>query len=208
MKLFGGKDSARPSGRGDAQDSGAELQPSHRLTLELKRAATLAEMLARSRASQTVEIADLLAGMYICNWDRVSRYWDENRHQEVEDFLRRMCQISPQRWHAWIEHYDRLRREEENPGRNLFGLLKKKTAEEKPLQPSAALASALKQAEQIAPSYDRTTERSIPVLTTECVLLAIVRNLSSEISRKFIATGLDVAKLEEDVLRPRRPPRA
>jgi hypothetical protein len=208
MKLFGGKDSARPFGRGDAQDSGGELQPSHRLTLELKRAETFAEMLARSRASQTVEIADLLAGMYICSWDRVSRYWDEHRHEEVEDFLRRICQISPQRWHAWIEHYDRLRREEENPGWNLFGLLKKDKSAEKPLQHSAALATALKQAEQIAPSYDRTADRSIPVLTTECVLLAVVRNLSSEISRKFIATGLDVAKLEEDVLRPRRPPRA
>jgi len=208
MKLFGGKDSTRPSGRGDAQDSSAEPQASHRLTLELKRAETFATMLARSRASQAIEVADLLAGMYICNWDRISHYWDESRHDEVEDLLRRICQISPQRWHSWIEHYDHQHREEENPSWHVFGFLKRQKTAEKPLQPSAALATALKQAEQIAPSYDRTADRSIPILTTECVLLSIVRNLGSEVSRKLVATGLDVARLEKDVLLPRRPPRA
>jgi len=208
MKLFGGKDSARPSGRGDARDSNGEPQASHRLTLELKRAETFATMLARSRASQAIEVADLLAGMYICNWDRISHYWDESRHDEVEDLLRRICQISPQRWHSWIEHYDHQHREEENPSWHLFGFLKRQKTAEKPLRPSAALATALKQAEQIAPSYDRTADRSIPILTTECVLLSIVRNLGSEVSRKLLATGLDVARLEKDVLLPRRPPRA
>ena len=208
MKLFGGKDSARRPGRGDARDSSGEPQASHRLTLELKRAETLATMLASSRASQAIEVADLLAGMYICNWDRISHYWDESRHDEVEDVLRRVCQISPQRWHSWIEHYDHQRREEENPSWHVFGFLKRQKTAEKPLQPSAALATALKQAEQIAPSYDRTADRSIPILTTECVLLSIVRNLGSEVSRKLVATGLDVARLEKDVLLPRRPPRA
>ena len=193
-----------------ARRDGGESAPSqsHRLTLELKRAETLATMLASSRASQAIEVADLLAGMYICNWDRISRYWDESRHDEVEDLLRRICQISPQRWHSWIEHYDHQHREEENPSWHVFGFLKRQKTAEKPLQPSAALATALKQAEQIAPSYDRTADRSIPILTTECVLLSIVRNLGSEVSRKLVATGLDVARLEKDVLLPRHPPRA
>jgi hypothetical protein len=195
---------------GSAAHRGGDSIPSesHRLTLELKRAETFATMLARSRASQAIEAADLLAGMYICNWDRISHYWDESRHDEVEDVLRRVCQISPQRWHSWIEHYDHQRREEENPSWHVFGFLKRQKTAEKPLQPSAALATALKQAEQIAPSYDRTADRSIPILTTECVLLSIVRNLGSEVSRKLLATGLDVARLEKDVLLPRRPPRA
>ena len=71
-----------------------------------------------------------------------------------------------------------------------------------------ATAPLLKQAEQLAPAYDRTSDRSIPILTTECVLLCIVRNLRSEISRKLVATGLDIAQLEKDVLLPRHPPRA
>jgi hypothetical protein len=39
------------------------------------------------------------------------------------------------------------------------------------------------------------------------VLLCIVRNLGSEISRKLALSGLDVAKLEKEVLIPRRRPR-
>lgn len=208
MKLFGGKDSARPSGRGDAQGSNGELSASHRLTLELKRAETFATMLARSRASQVIEVSDLLAGMYICNWDRISQYWDEHSQEEVEDLLRRICQISPQRWHSWIELYDRQRRDEERPRWKFLENFKKEKPADRQLQTSAALATVLKQAEQIAPSYDRTGDRSIPILTTECVLLCIVRNLGSEVSRKLIATGLDIARLEKDVLLPRRPPRA
>jgi hypothetical protein len=208
MKLFGGKDSARPSGRGDAQDSNGEPSASHRLTLELKRAETFATMLARSRASQVIEVSDLLAGMYICNWDRISQYWDEHNQEEVEDLLRRICEISPQRWHSWIELYDRQRHEEERPGWQLLAHFKKEKPAERPLQTSAALATVLKQAEQIAPAYDRTADRSIPILATECVLLCIVRNLGSEVSRKLVATGLDIARLEKDVLLPRRPPRA
>jgi len=208
MKLFGDKDSARWSGRGNAQDSNGEPQASHRLTLELKRAETFATMLARSRASQFVEVADLLAGMYICNWDRISKYWDEHNQDEIENLLHRICQISPQRWHSWIEIYDRQRREDENPSWNFLRRLRKDKPAEKPLQSSAALATVLTQAEQIAPAYDRTGDRSLPILTTECVLLCIVRNLSSEVSRKLVATGLDIAHLEKDVLLPRRPPRA
>lgn len=207
MKLFGGKDSTRSSGRGDAQDSNGGQPAPHRLTLELKRAETFATMLARSRASQAIEIPDLLAGMYICNWDRISRYWDEQKQEEVEDLLRRICEISPQRWHSWIELYDRQHRNSERSGWQLLGLFKKQAPTEKPLQPSAALATVLKQAEQVAPSYDRAGDRSIPILNSECVLLCIVRNLSSEISRKLLATGLDIARLERDVLLPRRPPR-
>jgi len=208
MKLFGGKDSARPSGRGDAPDSGGAQPASHHLTLELKRAETFAAMAARSRASSTIEVADLLAGMYVCNWDRISKYWEENRQDEVEDVLRRICQISPQRWHTWIEQYDRHHHEE---GKTRWPFLARSTKEKEdqgPAQPSASLAALLKQAEQLAPAYDRTSDRSIPILTTECVLLCIMRNLRSEISRKLVATGLDIARLEKDVLLPRRPPRA
>jgi len=208
MKLFGGKESARPSGRGDAAKTGGEPPAAHRLTLELKRAETFATMLARSRSGQAIEISDLLAGMYICNWDRIEQYWGESKRDEVEDLLRRVCQISPQRWHSWIEVYDRQRHAGEGSRWNPLRQFKRKAGDEKPLQPSAALATVLAQAEEIAPAYDRSGGRSVPVLTTECVLLSIVRNLNSEISRRLVASGLDVKHLEKDALLPRHPPRA
>ena len=44
----------------------------HRLTKDLSRAETLATMLAQSRAARVIEVADLLAAMYIYDWERLS----------------------------------------------------------------------------------------------------------------------------------------
>ncbi|HKV05657.1 MAG TPA: hypothetical protein VJO53_11185 [Candidatus Acidoferrales bacterium] len=209
MNLFGRKGAAGGHFRaGQADGNGDSPSVSHRLTLDLTRAETFATMLARSRASSVVEITDLLAGMYICNWDRLSRYWEEHDREEVESMLRGICRISPQRWHSWMEFYE-CERGESGGGRGWHWLRRQKPEQpgEKPLQPSSALADVLKQAEGIAPSRDRFEDRTIPILTSECVLLCIFRNYGSEVSRRLAETGLDAKKLERDALFPRRSPR-
>ena len=208
MKPFSGKNSTRSQGRSRTQNRNGEPLPSHRLTLELQRVEKLAAMLAHSRSSHTIEISDYLAGMYICNWEHLCEYWADHNREAVEGLLRSMCSISPQRWHSWIELYDRQRREDTAHGWHLFRRWKKKNVAHPLPRPSAALLAVLKQAEQLAPSYDRTEERSIPILNTECVLLSIVRNLGSEISRKLALSGLDIVRLEREVLLPRRRPRS
>jgi hypothetical protein len=207
MKLFGRKNDATSGDRRKQADgNGNSVRAPHRLTLDLTRAKKLAAMLAKSRASNVVEVADLLAGMYICDWDRLSKYWEAKNHEEVEIFLQRICQISPQRWHSWIQFYDRERHKEEGlRGWRLLSRLKKQPRE-KPLRQSTALGAVLRQAEQIAPFRDTSEGRSIPILTSECVLLCIARAYGSEISRKMAATGLDAARLEKDVLFPKRAP--
>jgi hypothetical protein len=179
----------------------------HRVTLELARAETFAAMLAKSRKSQVIEVSDLLAGMYICNWDRLSLYWFEEDREEIETFLRGVCRISPERWHSWIEIYDGLRHNDER-WRALRPLekLKKSAAPESSLRPSGALAAVFQHAEQIAPSRDSVGGRNIPILTSECVLLCIVRSFGSEVTRKLAGTGLDAGRLERDALFPRRAP--
>jgi hypothetical protein len=211
MKLFGRQGGGAASNdRGQRASGNGHALPAHRLTLNLTQAESFAHMLAKSRASRTVEVADLLAGMYICDWDRLSQYWEDDRQDEIEEFLQRICQMSPQRWHAWIEFYDAELRKEEQLSRTWqpFRRLRKQRPAEPPLHRSDALAAVLKQAEQITPFYDRTPERSIPILTSECVLLCIARSFGTEITRKLAVTGLDSAKLERDVFTPKRAPRA
>jgi hypothetical protein len=166
-------------------------------------------MLANSRASEVIEVSDLLAGMYICNWERLSAYWRDEDREEIENFLRGICRISPERWHSWIEFYDGLRRKGERSGlwRSLAPFMKTPKPEST-LRPSAALAAVLKQAEEIAPSHDSVGEGNLPILTSECVLLCIVRSFGSEVSRKLAEAGLDAERLERDVLFPRRAPLA
>ncbi len=203
-RKYDSKTASRPV---PASGDGHLTSRTHRVTLELARAETFAAMLAKSRASQVVEVSDLLAGMYICNWDRLSLYWHEEDRDEIEAFLRGICRISPERWHCWIELYDGLRRKGQS-WRLLrpFEKLRKMAEPESSLRPSAALAAVLKRAEEIAPSRDSVGGRNIPILTSECVLLCIVRSFGSELTRKLAGTGLDAGRLERDALFPRRAP--
>ncbi len=207
MKLFGRKpSSALPRSPRSAQAiSWNEGEIRHRLTKDLARAESLARMLAASRASAVVEVADYLAGMYIYEWERLSRFWEER--DEIEGFLQRICQISPQRWHQWIEFYDRERREEAaRKPRRLFGSSEPMKTDAQTPAASRELNSILRRAEEIAPHHDSYEGRSIPILTSECVLLSIVKNEGSAISQTLRETGLDVAGLEQAARNPKHAP--
>jgi hypothetical protein len=180
---------------------------SHILTMDLARAETLARMLAASRASNAVDVADLLAGMYIYEWDRLSKYWDDQ--DAVESFLQQICKMSPQRWHSWIELYDKKQHGDEKPQK--WSPLRKRKQEalaEKPLPRSTEVESLLRNAEVITPFRDKQGGRSIPILTSESVLLCIALNRESEISRKLSETGLDIENLERAARDRRRAPLA
>ena len=203
MNLFGRRDTNTTGPEQSA--AGHREAPSHRFTMELARAEGLAVMLASSRAAAVVEVADLLAGMYMYSWERLSKYWDDDDREKIEAALQQICQISPQRWHHWMELYDKKRRNEESQRSWLPPWkLRREPAEEKQPAHSAALVSLLKQAEEIAPFRDRENGREIPILTSECVLLCIVRTRGSEVSRKLAASGLNVPQLERDALLSRR----
>jgi hypothetical protein len=164
-------------------------------------------MLAHSRAARAVEVADLLAGMYIYDWERLSKFWEDQ--DEIEIFLQQICRISPQRWHHWIQDYDEQRRDEEP--RKVWQLLKgakpPAASNDKPLSRSGELQTILQHAEQLAPGRDMVEGRAIPILTCECVLLAIAKTKDSEIGHRLLATGLNVASLEQSARNPKHAPR-
>ena len=214
MKPFWGKRANEAGGKAGDAGSAAEnhQHAERRLTVGLARAEQLAVMLAKSRAAKLVEVADMVAGMYIYEWDRLSRFWDDRT--EVEEFLRRICSISPQRWHHWIELYDKQRhREEQELTSPLYRLslgIKGPDAdpsdEEPKLQRSIELESLLCHAGELSPFRDDLDGYEIPVLTTECVLLSIARSPESEVSRRLRETGLDLGALERAARDPRRAP--
>jgi hypothetical protein len=194
---------------GVADQEAQRPSPTHRLTLELTRAENLAVMLANSRGAAVVEISDLLAGMYIYDWERLSKYWDYEDQVQVEEVLRRICEISPQRWHYWIELYDKKRRDGEKQASwfSFLSLLSKDEKNEsiqKPLGHSGALADLLRKAEEISPFRDKLNGCEIPILTSECVLLCMVRTGGSEISAQLAHSGLNLPKLEQAALTTRR----
>jgi len=205
----------RPTVSPDVEPGADRPILTHRFTRDLVRAERLAQMLAQTRAAAVVDVTDFLAGMYIYEWDRLSRFWEE--HEEIEALLQRICQISPQRWHRWIEVYDTVRKEfEQQPG--VFGALRKGANEKrglrmkqhkkakttKPLPRSAELELVLRNSEAIAPHHDTVDGRTVPILTSECVLLCIA--FSSELGRRLRETGLDTHLLERAARNPRHSP--
>jgi hypothetical protein len=224
MALFGrkkGKAARRTGDRASGEAGAAGLSGSRkltpeqtierRLTQDLSRAQTLATMLAQSRAAGVVEVADLLAAMYIYDWERLSQYWEEQ--DKIEEYLQQICRISPQRWHHWIQFYDQQHRSEEP--RKIWHLpkglkpAKTKTGEPdgKPLRKSAELQDLLRNAEELSPARDFVDGRPIPILTCECVLLAIAKKTDSEIGHRLVATGLNVISLEESARNPKHAPK-
>jgi hypothetical protein len=207
MKIFRsgkGESNASPPKRRKTDVGGRPARASHRLTVDLARAERLAAMIARSRAAKFIEVADLLAGMYIYEWERLSRFWDD--HEEIEDFLRSICNISPQRWNYWIENYDKERHLHEGDPVSAGRKLKNERAGDALLERSSELQKIFTWAEEIAPFREDDGRRKIPVLTMECVLLCIARNPQSEISRKLRETALDLGGLERAARDPRRAP--
>jgi hypothetical protein len=212
MKLFRGKpdedshasSDGTPGSRRRTDHGAQSQQASHLLTVDLARAERLATMLAHSRAAQFVEVADLLAGMYIYEWERLSKFWDDR--DEIEDLLQKICSISPQRWNYWIEHYDQQRQKDEKDRLSAGRSMKEAQLPGEALPRSSELQRILTQSEEIAPFRDDVDGRKIPILTSECVLLCIARNQESELSSKLRDTALDLAALERSARDPRRAP--
>ncbi|MGA8221848.1 MAG: hypothetical protein WB780_09370 [Candidatus Acidiferrales bacterium] len=208
MKLFRRKTGKGTVASADAARAGGDGNHSmltHRLTKDLASAESLARMLAASRASAVLEISDYLAGMYIYGWERLSKFWEDQ--EAIENLLQRICQISPQRWHQWIEFYANVREQGDlaKPDRP-FGSKKTERSDGQILEPSSDLKGILKRAEEIAPHHDSYEGRSIPILTSECVLLCIANSSSSEIGRKLRDAGLDLPGLEQAARNPRHAP--
>ncbi len=211
MNLFNRKDGdgeKTPKRRaGDlALVDGEGAVPSHRLTMDMARAVSLAAMMAHSRAATVVEVADLLAGMYIYEWDRLAKYWDDE--EKVESYLQQICRISPPRWHYWIEFHHRQLTVESEPKKWKLPVGPKKDEVAVPkLAHSAELQAVWAAAEAAAPTTDMVEGRVIPVLTLECVLFAIASRTNSEIGHRLVAAGLKLGELEEEARRPRHAPR-
>jgi len=190
------------------QNEGADIP--RRLTRDLRRAFELAVMIAHSRASEIVEVSDLIAGLYMHDWDRLSHYWSSA--DEIEKTMRQLCRISPQRWNYWIEYYAGMRESREKTwlalGSQPFWRWrdKSKIAVGRDFELSSELAQVLKEADDIAPFRDRIGTRTVPIVSSEAVLLAIAKNARSTIGKKLLATGLNVDELEKAARFPKRAP--
>jgi hypothetical protein len=216
MKLFGKKPAPEGARSQHNRANGAPRDKvTHRVTLDLSRAQDLAAMLASSRASRFIEITDLLAGLYLYEWDRLAAYWPEENREDVEKLMGEICRISPQRWNYWIQLYDTRRKESQpKPAWKRLAKLTNGNKEAPAPVPSARLENLFHIAEKISPFRDprsnpekgATNADALPVLTSECILLCIAKFMSTDAGKKLHQSGLIIEKLERAVIDPKRSP--
>ncbi len=180
--------------------------PARRLTRDLLRAMELANMLATSRASSLVEVSDVLVGMYIDNWERISRFWESTA--EISKAFQQLCQISGPRWQKWMGDYDAMRAQfQEN--RKLTPPPHSAPVNangEANLDISSELKHVFRAADKIAPYSDRLDKALLPIVSSECLLLCIAQDATSTVGRRLLATGLDLSALEKSVRYPKHAP--
>ncbi len=183
----------------------------HRVTKDLDRAETLAAMLAHSRASRTRgsgrpsrRNVHLRVGASF----KILGAPGRNRNLPPANLPHQPAALAP---------LDSVLRPATPRGRAAKDLaiaerlegVKTKAGQPdgKPLPKSAELQAVLKNAEQLSPARDFVDGRPIPILTCECVLLAIAKRTDSEIGHRLVATGLDIISLEESARNPKHAPK-
>jgi hypothetical protein len=148
---------------------------------------------AQSRSSLTLDVRDLLAGLFIANLEKLSRYWRD--WENFEELAATECGVCEPRWFYWIQFYNETHGFEEDRDRKK-GLFKDQSVD---------LARVWVTAGQIADARGVPAPGSRAILAPEDFLLAIVRHQETVLGAKLAASGLDIERLEQAVktLKPR-----
>jgi hypothetical protein len=132
---------------------------------------------AEDRQSQTLDIRDLLASMYVANLEKLAKYWED--WEDFELLVIDECGVTEPRWIYWM----RSRDQESNPG----SIVKDRSSETDRVWQAAI---------EIAYARGGSPE---PLLTPHDLLLAIARDDTIELGRKLIASGLKLEQLQQAV---------
>jgi hypothetical protein len=148
---------------------------------------------AESRGSLTLDLSDLLAGLFVANLEKLAKYWHD--WEDFEALVATECGVREPRWFYWIQAYNQAYgpQKEAHPKMGLFK------------DQSVELAKVWVTAGGLAGARCSVPPESRIILAPEDFLLAIVRHQETALGAKLAGSGLDVARLEQAVktLNPR-----
>jgi len=168
-------------------------------TRHLRWATTFATLVAFCKGRDELSPSDLLAGIYVANLERVSRFWP---HPELfDDFIAEHCDWSEPRWmtwHRWEEESRNAAKRLRIPFSNSFLALRtKKRLFGSMFKRSPDLQRLIETGEKLTPYKVSWRGKILPLLTPEVMLLAFIRTENISLGKQLRQTGLLVDKLEE-----------
>ena len=172
----------------------------HMDTRHLRWATVFAMLIAFCKRRDELVPSDLLAGIYIANLERVSKFWPNPNL--FEDFVAENCDWSEPRWltwRRWQEETDKAARR----WRLLFGIhvvrhgKLSKHFDRARFTWSPEWKLLFETGEKLTPIKVSWGGRILPLLTPEVMLLAFIRTENIPLGKHLEETGLLVGKLEE-----------
>ena len=163
-------------------------------------ATIFATLIAFCKRRDELVAADLLAGIYIANLERVSKFWP---NQDLfEDFVAEHCDWSEPRWLTW----QRWQEETEKAARRWrlpFGIHVARVGKlakhfyDARFRWSSDWKRLFETGEKLTPYKVPWRGKILPLLTPEVMLLAFIRTENIPLGKHLEETGLLVGRLEE-----------
>jgi hypothetical protein len=173
----------------------------HMDTRHLRWATVFASLIAFCKGRDELIPSDLLAGIHVANWERVSGFWP---HPELfDDFIAERCDWTEPRWMTWHRWEDGSRNEARRirlPFDFKISFLPPRTKKRffgAAFQRSPDWQRIVETGEKLTPYKVPWRGQILPLLTPEVMLLAFIRTENVFLGKHLQGTGLLVDKLEE-----------
>jgi hypothetical protein len=173
----------------------------HAVSRHLRMAQGISYFIAHTKQQKDIQLCDLLAGIYVANFERILRFWPNAA--TLEDFIAEHCDWSEHRLITW----DRWNDQRQHPPRTIsipftarfFQTLRKPTFNAKMLGFSDDLKRVYSTAEQLSPN--RVTFGGIvPLITPELFLFSTLRTEGIELAARLKDSGIELRALEQVAL--------
>ena len=172
-------------------------------TRHLRWARTFASLIAFTHQRDELRPPDLIAGIYVANFERVAGFWP--RPDLFEDFVAEKCNWSEPRWLTWQRWEFEFRHAPRNlgvPFTSWFVTLPRKSRfVGRRFKLSDDWKKLFALGEHITAYRGDFQGRSLPLLTPEVMLLATIRSQQLPIAKALLESRVIVDKVEEAAIR-------
>ena len=172
----------------------------HHDTRHLRWATVFATLVAFCKRRNELIPSDLLAGIYIANLERVSKFWPNA--ELFEECVAEHCDWSEPRWLTWQRWHEETHKaarrwrlpfgihlaRRRKPLKHLYGSMFEQSPDCKRL---------FETGEKLTPYKVSWRGKILPLLTPEVMLLAFIRTEDIPLGKHLRETGLLLEKLEE-----------
>jgi hypothetical protein len=172
----------------------------------LRWAGTFARLIAFTHGRDESRPSDLIAGVYVANFERVAGFWP--RPDLLEDFVAEKCDWSEPRWLTWQRWEDEIRHATRHfyiPFTSSYLTIRTKWSKRRFVghyfKGSHEWKKLFDLGERLTPYRADFHGRNLPLLTPEVMLLAVIRADDLPLGEALLESGVIVNKVEEAATR-------